>query len=275
MYQTYIGERNSLVFPVMCDGHVLIDYDKNIPDIGDDASVTNDNVYGLWGLEGSFTIEAIVTPYDVNGNSSSTIKTSIKTMPNQSSTNSQSEKYLSLADRVGHSMCIFYSENAQLYLVNTVGSGNYANRPAEYKLQFTVTASGTADTLDSSAVIKGEKSYNTNPEALYLIAPFHIAATFSVSDGVMSLYLNDSLVASDIHSAKSTANTTFSMAKTDCYIGTNGSTSGEAVTRKQFMGEIHEFAISLNAKSDFSFTHTLLPNFRNTLLYLRFEEVDL
>ena len=274
MYQTYIGERNSLVFPVMCLGQVIIDYDKNIPDVGDDSSVTNDNVYGLWGLNGSFTIEAIVTPYDVNGNSSSTIKTSIKTMPNQSSTNSESETYLSLTDRKTHSMCIFYSENAQLYLVNDSGTSGFANNPASYKLQFTVTASGTADTLTSSAVIKGEKSYNTNPEALYLISPFHIAATFNVSDGVMSLYVNDSLVATDTHSAKGTNNMTFSMAKSDCYLGASTTLAYEAVDRKQFMGEFHEFAISLNAKTDFPFTHTLLPNFRNTLLYLRFEEVD-
>ena len=113
-------------------------------------------------------------------------------------------------------------------------------------------------------------------QSVSAVNSFHIAATFNASDGVMSLYVNNSLVATDTHSAKGTSNMAFSMAKSDCYLGAGQiCESKSAVTRKQFMGEFHEFALSLNAKTDFPFTHTLLPNFRNTLLYLRFEEVDL
>ena len=117
----------------MCNGYVLVDYDKNIPDVADDGGTLNDNTYGLWDLKSSFTIEAIVTPYDVNGNSSGTIKTSTKTMPYSTSSNNQSYSYMTHTARLDHEMCIFYSTNVQLYLVND--AANAANKPAEYKIK--------------------------------------------------------------------------------------------------------------------------------------------
>ena len=47
-----------------------------------------------------------------------------------------------------------------------------------------------------------------------------------------------------------------------------------ATTCKQFMGEFHEIAIA-DKVSTFSEIDNLMPNYDNTLLYLRFEEVDL
>ena len=47
-----------------------------------------------------------------------------------------------------------------------------------------------------------------------------------------------------------------------------------ATTCKQFMGEFHELAIT-NKTSRFSAIDNLMPNYDSTLLYLRFEEVDL
>ena len=58
MYDVLLGKQRGLVFPVMCNGAVVIDYSDNIPDSADDVG------YGLWSNEGSFTLEAIVTPYD-------------------------------------------------------------------------------------------------------------------------------------------------------------------------------------------------------------------
>ena len=46
MYSTYIGQNNSLVFPVMCSGYVKLDYSDNVVD---DAGT--DNVYGIWDDE--------------------------------------------------------------------------------------------------------------------------------------------------------------------------------------------------------------------------------
>ena len=66
MYSLKVGENKSLVFPVMCYGYLSIDYDKHIPNRGT-ASSSDDITYGLFGHDDSFTVAAIVTPYDVNG----------------------------------------------------------------------------------------------------------------------------------------------------------------------------------------------------------------
>ena len=85
MYDVLIGNQRGLVFPVMCNGGVIIDYSDNIPSVG---LATDDVIgYGLWALEGSFTLEAIITPYDINGYgkwssaTQPTIANSIKIMP--------------------------------------------------------------------------------------------------------------------------------------------------------------------------------------------------
>ena len=41
------------------------------------------------------------------------------------------------------------------------------------------------------------------------------------------------------------------------------------------MGELHEFAITKGIQDSFMNVDTLIPNYRQTLLYYRFEEVDL
>ncbi|HAI18654.1 MAG TPA: hypothetical protein DCM10_11830, partial [Xanthomarina gelatinilytica] len=69
----------------------------------------------------------------------------------------------------------------------------------------------------------------------------------------------------------------FTMAAEDFYVGANGSGStgaGSATTNKQFMGEIHELSIMNIRKTEFSAVNNLMPNLNNTVLYLRFEEVD-
>ena len=58
----YVGDTKSLVFPMLCDGYIKQVYsDKNPAD--QDLEVRG----GLWGQTTPFTIEAIITPYDVNG----------------------------------------------------------------------------------------------------------------------------------------------------------------------------------------------------------------
>ena len=58
MYDTLIGKQRGLVFPVMCNGHVRIDYSDNVP------STLDNQAYGIFAHTGSFTFEAILTPYD-------------------------------------------------------------------------------------------------------------------------------------------------------------------------------------------------------------------
>ena len=60
MYDILVGKQRGLVFPVMCNAHVKIDYSDNVP-TGSDIN------YGIWAHKGSFTFESIVTPYDING----------------------------------------------------------------------------------------------------------------------------------------------------------------------------------------------------------------
>ena len=64
----YVGDTKSLVFPVMCDGYLQLKYlEKNV-----DTSVDLELREGVWGHTDSFSIEAIITPYDVNGAGSRT-----------------------------------------------------------------------------------------------------------------------------------------------------------------------------------------------------------
>jgi|19_taG_2_1085344.scaffolds.fasta_scaffold00111_2 hypothetical protein len=63
----------------------------------------------------------------------------------------------------------------------------------------------------------------------------------------------------------------FEFDATDCYMGSNGATALETRRSSQFMGEIHEFAITKEYKDNFQTIDTLVPNYRNTLLYFRFE----
>jgi len=270
MYQAFLTNRNSLVFPVLCDGHLKIPYRDNIPNTAT-SSNTDDSTYGLWALNTSFTIEAIVTPYDCMGYSTSSVKTSTKTLPYSTDSGTESHTFLDDYYRGTYSMCIFYSDTAQLYLVNTSST---TTKPAEYKIQFVVTAGGGASTLNSSAVITGVTGYNTLHEALYLISPYHIAASFNATTGSMDIIVNNVIIASQVHSSKSSTNMSFDMSNTDCYIGTNNDTTAIASTRKQFMGELHELCITKGYKDSFSDIHTLVPAYENLLLYLRFEEVD-
>tara|TARA_R110000824_G_scaffold34623_12_gene109642 strand:- start:4398 stop:5576 length:1179 start_codon:yes stop_codon:yes gene_type:complete len=181
--KTYIGENRALVFPVMCDGYIKIKYN--------DFHITTEltdlrNRYGFWGHQKSFTIESIVTPYDVNGygtvsgSGSNHIgnTTSIKTIPALSQTYhlssggggsspvqaySQSETYLCTQDttlapsRFSQKMYIFKNSTCEVYLENT--SLNNYNQPAEYKIVFKLQAtdgtSTTMTTLESSDLFLG------------------------------------------------------------------------------------------------------------------------
>mgnify|MGYP003642078303 CR=1 FL=1 len=112
-------------------------------------------------------------------------------------------------------------------------------------------------------------------EALYLLKRHHIAATFDENSGEMVIYYDGSPVMSKTHSQYPIGN--FNFNRSDCYIGAKyvASNMDQAWTRKQFMGELQEFAILDGIHNSFLTLETLMPNFRNTLLYYRFEEVDL
>ena len=156
MANVYIGDSKALVFPVMCDGYLKLDADT----VGTAASKGN-----FWNHTDNFTIEAIITPYDVNGNGHASAdidtKTSTKTPPTPRDSYSssfgdyQSPRYFGTGDytnhttkRLSHKMMLFYNNNFKFYLQNTTTT-NY-NQPAEYKLcvDFTNT-SGLTTTISS------------------------------------------------------------------------------------------------------------------------------
>jgi len=155
----YIGDSKALVFPVMCDGYLKLDADT----VGTAASKGN-----FWNHTDNFTIEAIITPYDVNGNGHGSAdvdtKTSTRTPPSpaedETETNFQSARYFGtgnlltdhITNRLSHKMMLFYNNNFKFYLQNTTTT-NY-NQPAEYKLcvDFTNT-SGLTTTVSSDSPI--------------------------------------------------------------------------------------------------------------------------
>ena len=155
MANVYIGDSKALVFPVMCDGYLKLDADT----VGTASSKGN-----FWNHSDSFTIEAIITPYDVNGNGHGSadvdIKTSTRTPPSpaesETETNFQSARYFGtgnlftdhITNRLSHKMMLFYNNKFKFYLQNTTTT-NY-NQPAEYKLcvDFTNT-SGLTTTVSS------------------------------------------------------------------------------------------------------------------------------
>ena len=62
MYEVLTGKQRSLVFPIMCNAFVKLDYSDNIPDTNSNTDTSDDIAYGLWAHEGSFSFEGIVTP---------------------------------------------------------------------------------------------------------------------------------------------------------------------------------------------------------------------
>jgi hypothetical protein len=177
-YRIYAGNKKALVFPIMGDAYVHLDYSKHI----------TDEVYGLWGHKESFTIEAIVTPYDVNGfgyrlneglsGSATAHYTEAElglpymnryySMPAPATTtNSRSNSYLSYANRLEHKMTLFYNTNCEFYLENLTRTN--MNQPAEYKLGCTIKGkdeNGTTKTItitSRSPVITASNQYYLNP----------------------------------------------------------------------------------------------------------------
>jgi len=276
MYQVYTSANKSLVFPVMCDGFLKIDYEDNIADTqlssGTDVA---DVPYGIWGDYKSFSIEAIITPYDINGNSASTVLDSVKTLPNVSS--SESTGYLSDSGRLSHSMMIISNSSFSLYLTNdsdTVASSSddTNNIPAKYKISFAVKlGSTTTIATTSSPVITGVAGIDGTVEAPYVFTPSHIIASFDNVSKQMSIYLNGNLVNTTTHAATDS----FSMSAEDIYLGTvygSSSLSSSALTRRQFMGEYHELAVYNKAITNPGRRYSIVPKMDDTLLYLRFEE---
>ena len=127
---------------------------------------------GIWAHDSNFVIEAIITPYDVNGAGSRAsgkhgVLDSQKTPPYPtdalgSRTAYESVDYLgtstpsSLGAYLTQKMMLFHNTNLKLYLQNTTSSSY--NQPAEYKVVAEMTKGGTTKTIQSDTVIKAVDS---------------------------------------------------------------------------------------------------------------------
>ena len=130
-------DRKSLQFPANCDGYLQVPY-----------SSSAQQQVGIFGHSGSFTLEVIATPYDVNGNSATTYNGSIKSLGQ----GAKGLDYLADASRLNVEMVLFYNANIKVVLENT--STTTKNQPAEYAIKFYLTIGSTTTTLTSPTVIQ-------------------------------------------------------------------------------------------------------------------------
>ena len=132
MANAYVGNPYALVFPVDCDGFLKIPY-------GSHTDITETD---LWSHGAGFTVEAVITPYDVNGNGQTGKgKTLEITGPSGSYANG-------ITNRYAQKMMLFSNTSFQFYLENQT-TGN-VNQPAEYRLAAKVGST----TLNSPTIIK-------------------------------------------------------------------------------------------------------------------------
>ncbi len=143
--------------------------------------------------------------------------------------------------------------------IGTIASGGVSST----QLTFTSGVSAIAD--------ETELYVDTFKEPKYVENMHHLAVVFSAVNNSIKVFFNRRLVLD----AKHTENTAFEFSRTDFIIGKNTTSDNNASTDMQFMGELHEMAIQGISKENFLSTNTLYPFFDETLLYLRFEEVDL
>lgn len=328
----------------MCNGYV------RVPHKDDDGNVPLQGV-GLWGNDGDFTVEMLVTPYDVNGNSD-TADGNIKSL----SRGSKGLAYLPASDRHDVEMVLLHNTNLTISLVNTTTHSFY--QPAEYSIKVSMTTGGATSVVESDTVIDAIRmddnvwnsqssnyvydahtaiahkgaldvqavntllkiitlkgaSQNSVGQTIYtdtglLIGTVtvvngvnitmdnianspavdsflyeelpkdnayshtahHIAVSYR-SSGKISIFYNGNKVKEGTHSAGGD----FSFDTSDIFLGQNPNAGTyETVRKSQFMGEYHEISVVSKYKTSFRSVNSLLPNYRDLLLYLDFEEANL
>jgi hypothetical protein len=170
----FAGNKKGLVFPHNSDSYVTIAYADTHAD-----NPPLERRVGMWGHTSSFTLESIITPYEVNGFGTyngtlltghtnldyspavlngvhqAIIGTDYTQIP---AAYSQSAQHGTLANKLSQKMTIFHNANCELYLENT-SQGNIRT-PSSYKIVFKITASDgsttTTKTIESEPIITPE-----------------------------------------------------------------------------------------------------------------------
>ncbi len=130
-----------------------------------DRSIWSDNADV--GIANGFVLEAIITPYDVNGAGSRAsgrhgVLDSQRTPPYPTDaitdrTVYESIDYLGASAYLTQKMMLFHNQYLKFYLQNTTSSSY--NQPAEYKIKAELSnAAGTTKTIESGTVITAESS---------------------------------------------------------------------------------------------------------------------
>ena len=168
MQNVLLGNKKGLVFPVLCNGLIKVGYQDNIPDVADNDDASDDVPFGIWGHAGSFTLDAIITPYEINGSGvdSTSVKNSQKSFPFNGAESNKNLFHTSNAGsefiRATHKMALFHSTKLKVYLVNNTSfhtdSPNFIthskNNPSSYKVEVQITTGTGTTTLTSGVLIK-------------------------------------------------------------------------------------------------------------------------
>jgi hypothetical protein len=202
----YIGDQYGLQFPVFCDAYIDVNYNNN---------TSSENI-GIWNHTGSFSLQTLVTPYDINGYGSTpattnsaninndmgnqTVKHTMPSRAVRTSTTTQDISYMPVANRLNHRMAIFSSTNFKLYLINNTSTN--VNQPAEYYLQAQITLDSTTNTINSNSIfiptsshvsaVVAETSYLFKNNQPYLIDTTKVVASSSASNRITVTFDGDS-----------------------------------------------------------------------------------
>ncbi len=187
VYTVFSKDRKSLQFPVMCDGYITIPrHSGNTPS----------QEIGLWSHSGGLSFEAVITPYDINGNPDN-----FNATQKSLSRDTQGEAYLPEANRKDHEMVLFYNTNLKISLDMV---DNYTNPyvPASYKLKVDMkigltTTSLTSETIiaptsiDESSLLPNFYLYNNHTayakDSLRVVSAHNVSANTITLDGTPSI----------------------------------------------------------------------------------------
>lgn len=183
---------------------------------------------------------------------------------------------------IGSTTSVFSSKSANLANAN---QHLFDGKEVFIRDGLTFTSFGIVDSATSSALtLKLDPSVSVPSgseifihgdffEPAYINNTYHIACAWDNQNKGVNIFFNGRLVKTGTH----TQTDSFTMEAEDFYIGANGggaTGANSATTNNQFMGELHELSIMSINKSEFNAVNNLMPNLNDTVLYLRFEEVD-
>ena len=134
----------------------------------------------------------------------------------------------------------------------------------------TITTNGEHG-LQSKDWISIDGASDSNLDGVWMVTVTSTNTFTITTDTAVNVENNSTGTLKDVTTRTLNTISEFEFDPSDCYLGSNGNATLETRRASQFMGEIHEFAISKGSKNNFQSLDTLIPNYRQNLLYFRFE----